>query len=93
MKQTRIYGDKLLGFHNRINGDVAVNLSLIWNVSYDMAEDYCIEKFAQVMLHEQLHRIIYDLGFHNDKFDYGEESIVRKLCGMPFTQQEQGWYK
>lgn len=93
MKQTKVYGDNLAGFHNRKSNEVGINLTSLWNISYDCAEDYFIEKFSQVMLHEQLHRIIYELGYTYKSTELGEEKVVRILSNMPFNKRAQEDYK
>lgn len=81
MKQCKRYGSKdlLLGFHNRKNNDVAVNIELIWLIQELKAQDNFIKQFANVIEHEIVHRTIYELGFHSDTKDYGEELTIRKL--------------
>lgn len=90
MKKTKIYGDKLYGFHNRINGDVAVNLSLIWEQTRN--EDKFAKLFSKMLIHEYLHQIVYDYGFHNPNNEFQEEKCLRLMVDYPFYKYEHKYY-
>jgi len=70
-------------------GKVAVNIEKIAKKMKN--EEKFVKTFSQVMLHETLHMLLEDeVG---DDFIVGEEKIIRKICGEPWSKKLEEQYE
>lgn len=82
----QLKGFYLLGFRFSVKEEVTINLDSIYyeTVLYDyssITSDVLVDRVAQVLHHEYLHKAISDCTFFESKNKLGEEIIVRQLTG------------
>lgn len=75
-------------------GEIWINVELLWRDSMDDLVDEFIEKFIDVYTHETLHRIIHnELGFPATKQDkINEEKIIYSLLDYEWTKEMEDIY-
>ena len=88
----KLYGQNAADYEGLCDeyGNVLINIEDMWKTLKN--EDKFIKRFSNVLTHERLHDIICDIleSYNNYvKSYYYEESVIRKLMGDKFCEDEQ----
>ncbi len=88
-KKFRKITGRFYGQSDEVEGEVQVNVELIWNLTQN--EDKFIKIFSQTHSHELLHIII--AGIVDQLFYFKEEKIIRSILGEEWNKELAKYYK